>query len=141
MRCREIMHKVECCFLDDPVADIASRMRSLHVGFMPVCNQAGEIIGTITDRDLTVRVLGDRLRLDTPVQGVMSMGPVTCSPSDRLEEAEHLMERFYKWRIVCVDDKNRPVGVISLSDIAEVERASRAGRLLRQISSREVRLI
>jgi CBS domain-containing protein len=57
-----------------------------------------------------------------------------------LEDAEQLMERYYKWRIVCVDHLRRPVGVISLSDIADAEQASRTGKLLREVSSRAVRV-
>lgn len=140
MRCREIMNKVEVCFIDDPVADVADRMRSKHVGFLPVCNSYGQVIGTITDRDLTTRVLADRLSGDVPVQTVMSRGPITCKPDDPLEDAEQLMERYFKWRIICVDHMRRPVGVISISDIADSEQAARTGKLLREVSSRAVRV-
>ena len=110
MRCRDIMNDVECCFIDDPVADVADRMRSRHVGFLPVCNAYGQVIGTITDRDLTTRVLADRLPGDVPVQAVMSRGPITCKPDDLLEDAEQLMERYYKWRIVCCRPPAPPRG-------------------------------
>jgi CBS domain-containing protein len=140
MRCRDVMNKVECCLIDDPVADVAKRMRARHVGFLPVCNGDGQVIGTITDRDLTVRILADRLSPDTPVQAVMTKGPITCRPEAPLEDAEQLMERYYKWRIVCVDEHRRPVGVISLSDIADAEQAWRTAKLLREVSSREVRV-
>lgn len=140
MRCGDVMNKVECCLIDDPVAEIAKRMRARHVGFLPVINNAGQVIGTITDRDLTIRVLADRLSPETPVQAVMTKGPVTCKPEDPLEDAEQLMERYYKWRIVVVDTHRRPVGVISLSDIADAEQAWRAAKLLREVSSREVRV-
>jgi CBS domain-containing protein len=140
MRCRDIMNNVECCFIDDPVADVADRMRARHVGFLPVCNAYGQVIGTITDRDLTTRVLADRLSGDIPVQTVMSRGPITCKPDDLLEDAEQLMERYYKWRIICVDHMRRPVGVISISDIADAEQAARTGKLLREVSSRDVRV-
>lgn len=140
MLCRDIMNKVECCWLDDPVADVAGRMRARHVGFLPVCNHEGQVVGTITDRDLAVRVLADRLSLDTPVHAVMSKGPITCRPNDLLEDAEQLMERYFKWRIVVVDGHRRPVGVISLSDIADAELPTRAAKLLREISARDVRV-
>lgn len=140
MRCGEVMNKVECCTIDDPVADIASRMRSRHVGFLPVLNGDGQVVGTLTDRDLAIRVLADRLSPETPAQAVMSSGPITCRPDDLLEEAEQLMERYFKWRIVCVDEHRRPVGVISLSDIADSEQSARTAKLLREVSSREVRV-
>jgi len=140
MRCRDVMNKVECCNINDSVADIAGRMRSRHVGFLPVVNDDGQVIGTITDRDLAIRVLADRLSPETPAHAVMSRGVITCKPDDPLEDAEQLMERYYKWRIVCVDSGRRPVGVISLSDIADSEQAVRTAKLLREVSSREVRV-
>jgi CBS domain-containing protein len=140
MRCSDVMKKVERCFIDDAVADVASRMRYRRVGFLPVCDAHGRVVGTITDRDLTTRVLADRLSPEVPVQTVMSTGPITCRPSDPLEAAEQLMERYFKWRIVCVDARQRPVGVVSLSDIADAEQAWRAAKLLREVSSRDVRV-
>jgi len=140
MRCGEVMNKVECCFVDDSVAHVAGRMRARHVGFLPVCNDHGQVIGTITDRDLTVRILADRLSPETPVQAVMSKGPITCRVDDPLEDVERMMERYYKWRIVVVDGRRRPIGIISISDVADAEPYGRTGKLLREISSREVRV-
>jgi CBS domain-containing protein len=140
MRCGEVMNQVECCFVDDSVAHVAGRMRARHVGFLPVCNDHGQVIGTITDRDLTVRILADRLSPETPVQAVMSKGPITCRAEAPLEDVERLMERYYKWRIVVVDPRRRPIGIISISDIADTEQYGRTGKLLRDISSREVRV-
>ena len=140
MRCGDIMNKVESCYLDDSVAHVAGRMRARHVGFLPVCNDHGQVVGTITDRDLTIRVLADRLSPETPVQAVMSKGPITCRPDAPLAEVEAMMERYYKWRIVVVDPHRRPIGIISISDIADAEQYVRTGQLLCEISSRDVRV-
>lgn len=129
--------EIETCWVMDAAADVAERMRASAVGFLPVCNDTGEIVGTITDRDLAMRVLAERRPHGTPVHRVMSIDAVTCSPYDDLGFAEELMRRWRKSRIVCVDDRMRPVGVISLSDIAEAEYAWRAGRVLRDVSARE----
>ncbi len=140
MRCRDIMKTdVETCWVMDAAADVAERMRTSGVGFMPVCNDTGEVVGTITDRDLAVRVLAERRPHGTPIHRVMSTDPVTCSPYDDLALAEELMRRWRKSRIVCVDDRMRAIGVISLSDIADAEYAWRAGRVLRDVSARESR--
>lgn len=140
MRCHELMKSpVVCATLDEGACDTAARMRTRKIGFVPVCDDRGRVVGTVTDRDLTLRVLAEHSSMRTPVRHVMTPGPVTCRPDDELEVAEDLMRRNHKSRIICVDDDFRPVGVISLSDIAAYEDAGRAGDLLRAISEREVR--
>lgn len=140
MRCRDLMKSpVVCSKLDDSASDTAARMRSRKIGFVPVCDESGRVVGTVTDRDLVVRVLAERSSSGTPIRLVMTPGPVTCRPNDELQTAEDLMRRYHKSRIICVDEGFKPVGVISLSDIATHDEAARAGELLRAISEREVR--
>jgi CBS domain-containing protein len=134
-----------CCSVDDAASRVAAIMRSRKLGFMPVCDTNGRVVGTVTDRDLTVRVLAEcfqsstpRLVSSTPLRFVMTPGPVTCAPSDDLAVAEDLMRRYHKSRIICVDPEKKPIGVISLSDIARGDQ-DHVGELLREITEREVR--
>jgi CBS domain-containing protein len=139
MKCSKLMKTdIECCPREEKVESAAERMRRRNVGFLPVCDQNGSIIGTITDRDLAVRVLAEHRNVQsTAVGDVMSTEVVCCSPEDELESAESLMMKFKKSRIVCTDEHRHPVGVISLSDIAQVEDASRLSGILGTITSRE----
>lgn len=50
------------------------------------------------------------------------------------------MGRHQKSRIICTGEDGRLVGVISLSDIAQVEEASRAWQTMKEITGREARL-
>lgn len=138
MRCHEIMKTdVVSCWLYDPIWSIASRMRSRDIGFLPVCDDTGEVVGTVTDRDLVVRAMAERLSYDAPVHRVMTARPIACHADDDVRRAEELMRTHYKSRMICVDDRGRPVGVISLSDIADADYPWRVGRVLRDVSSRE----
>ncbi len=147
MICRELMRSpVISCHLDAGAGETAALMRARKVGFIPVCDDDGRVVGTVTDRDLTIRVLAaasvtgePRLHASTPLRLVMTHGPVTCRPDDDLEVAEELMRRNHKARIICVDENRHPVGVISLSDIARRDHAARVGELLRAITEREAR--
>jgi CBS domain-containing protein len=95
-------------------------------------------VGTITDRDIVVRIAADgATTLDTPLDKIMSKSVVSCSPKDQLDRAEQLMEKSRKARIVCADDQGKPVGVISLSDIAQHEDGTRVAKLLREVTRRE----
>lgn len=146
MLCRDLMKSPAiCCSVDDPASRVAAIMRSRKLGFLPVCDTDGRVVGTVTDRDLAIRVLAEcfqsstpRLVTHTPVRHVMTHGPVTCAPQDDLAVAEERMRRNHKSRIICVDERRKPIGVISLSDIARGDESG-VGELLRQITEREVR--
>jgi len=140
MRCEEIMKReIECVSPRDAVEDAATRMRDENVGFLPVCDQSRKVLGTITDRDIAIRLVAARKPGSTFVEELMTREVVACRPKDSMRDAEQAMARHHKSRIVCVDDEGRLVGVISLSDIAQHERGGRASETLRQVSEREAR--
>jgi CBS domain-containing protein len=135
--CRQVMtSRVECLGRDASATAAAMIMRKLNIGFLPICNDRGAAVGALTDRDLVVRVIAARRPLETPIGDVMTPGPIHCSADDPLSVAESLMARFRKSRIVCVDARSRPIGVVSLSDIARVERFDRVSRVLRDVATR-----
>jgi CBS domain-containing protein len=139
MRCQDIMKKdVECVSPQDTVQAAAKRMRDQNVGFLPVCDESRKALGTITDRDLAIRVLAEGNQPNTSAQDVMTREVVACRPEDDLRQALELMSKHHKSRILCVDENGRLVGVISLSDIAQSS-GGEAAQTLRQVSQREAR--
>lgn len=141
MKCSEIMKKeLECVPPSEPVEAAAARMRDGNLGFLPVCGPSKEVLGTITDRDITVRVVAAGKPASVPVEQVMTREIVACAPGDDLRQAERAMTEHHKSRVLCCDAGGHLVGVISLSDIAQVEGARRAVDTLRGISEREARI-
>lgn len=141
MNCSELMKtNVACCKASEPVENVAELMKSRNIGFVPICGDDGSVIGTLTDRDLTIRVLAEhRGASSTRAADVMTREVVCCRPDEDLSVAERLMSDHKKSRIICVDDQKHPVGVISLSDIADRDNAARSSGLLSSISQREAR--
>lgn len=141
MECSELMKTdVECCDLGDTIEEVALRMAERKIGFVPVCDN-GEVVGTLTDRDIVVRVVAaGRDPAITSIEEVFSRGVIACSESDDLRFAEALMSRHKKSRIVCLNDQGKLAGVISLSDIARIETGARSSALLRSVSQREARI-
>lgn len=138
MRCEEIMKRnVECVSPRDTAEDAACRMRDENVGFLPVCDQSGKVLGTLTDRDLAVRVVAEGKASGTLVEDVMTREVVACQPEDDLRDAQATMAVHEKSRIMCIAQDGRLVGVISLSDIAQHETGARAAETLRDVSERE----
>lgn len=140
MKCKEIMKTdVQCCSPRDSAEDAAILMRDENVGFLPVCDQSNKVLGTITDRDLALRILAEKKGANTELEDVMTNEVVACRPDDDVREAERLMAENHKSRIVCLDERGGLIGVISLSDIAQHERGGRAAETLRDVSERETR--
>ena len=138
MKCAELMKTdVECSRAGDSVELVAKKMRDRNIGFMPVCNAQGVAIGTVTDRDLTLRVLAERRSNDTRVEEVMSSDVISCRAEDELSSAEALMSKHKKSRMLIADEQGHPLGVISLSDIAKTERSGTASAILRSVAQRE----
>lgn len=139
--CRDVMKSdVKCLDPQETVMDAAVRMREEGIGFLPVCDDTGQVLGTITDRDVTVRVVAVGESTAWPVGNYMTPRAVACRPSDDLATAEEIMSQEQVSRILCVNERGELEGVISLSDIAQVEEEGRAARTLRDVSEREVRI-
>lgn len=135
MQCSEIMKaQPECIGPAVTAGDAAKRMREKNIGFLPVCDDSGAPIGTVTDRDLAVRVVAPGLTSATPVGDVMTREVIACRTTEDLEHAKALMAQHRKSRIMCIDDAGRLAGVISLSDIAQ---NGDAATTLRDVSARE----
>src|SRR5258706_9849461 len=137
MRCEEIRKRdVECVSPQDNVQTAARRMRDENVGFLPVCGDDKKVVGTVTDRDLAIRVVAEnRVPLSTKVGDVLTREVIACRPADDVKKAQQLMAKHHKSRMIVIDDSDRVIGVISLSDIAQ--RFSDAGETLREVSERE----
>lgn len=138
LKCRDVMKiDVECVGKSHMVLTATRMMQRRNVGFLPVCNDEGAVLGAITDRDIVVRVVAARLAVDRTMVGkVFSPEIAACSPDDPLKAAEDLMAQTKKSRIVCTDSMRHPLGVVSLSDVARIEGVNTVTRVLRAVSTR-----
>jgi CBS domain-containing protein len=122
---------------DRPASEAARVMAENDVGFIPVTDSDGSVVGVVTDRDLTLRVLGEGRAADTPLEQVMSEEVVSCYAGDDLGVCELLMRDNQVSRLVVLGDDDLLAGVISLSDVAQYEDERRAGELLADVTERE----
>ncbi len=137
MRCQDIMKRpVLLCHDYDTVQVAARRMADANIGFVPIWDRNPQLVGTITDRDITVRLAAlDRAASDTRIADVMTREIVSCRVSDDITIAERLMAEHHKSRIIVMSGA-APAGVISLSDLAAVDE-EHAIRTLRSVTARE----
>jgi CBS domain-containing protein len=114
------------------VVEAARLMREQHIGSLPVTEDE-RVVGMITDRDITTRVVAESGDLDgTSVGDVCSRDPVNVEPDNDLEEALQLMARHQVRRLAVVEN-GRLVGMIAQADIA-LKDNERTGELLGAIS-------
>jgi CBS domain-containing protein len=137
--CAELMKRdVQSVMETDTAQQAAEIMAVRNIGFLPVCDAARNIVGTLTDRDIAVRVIAQGLSpTDCLVADAMTRGVVACHPDDPLTTAEELMAKHHVSRLVITDEDGYLVGVISLSDLVEREGPRRAARTLRAVATRE----
>ncbi len=140
MRCDEIMHSpVSTLGEMDTAVDAARRLRDDNIGFLAVCDRDGRVVGALTDRDLTTRVLAEGAPPETLLSVIMTREIVCCAPDDDVVEAERLMASKKKSRILCVNEAGQPVGVISVTDLLVHEDGWRVARTMKKIARRMTR--
>ncbi|MEO3749365.1 CBS domain-containing protein [Streptomyces sp. B6B3] len=117
----------------DSVAQAARLMKDNDTGDVAVVED-GHVVGIITDRDITVRVVATDRPTSTTVADVASKGEVaTISPRATLTQAASVMRDKAVRRLPVVED-GRLLGMISLGDLA-IERDPESG--LADISAAE----
>lgn len=120
--------------------EAAKTLRDENIGFLPVAQPDGTVVGVVTDRDLVLRLLAEELPDTTPVEELMTEDVIYCHSGDDLGVAEHLMRLNQVSRLVVLGDNQLLAGVLSLTDLAEYEEACRVAEVAADISGREVDL-
>lgn len=102
------------------IVEAAEAMRDNDVGDVFVVEEE-RLIGVLTDRDIVVRVMaGDLDPLTTRAAQVCGADPYGVSPSTPVSHVVEVMRERAIRRIPVVDEHLRPVGAISIGDLAVV---------------------
>lgn len=99
--------------------DAARAMKQRDIGDVLVSDDDGKLCGILTDRDIVVRGLADG-RIGATLGDICSPEPVSVAPDAPIGDAVRLMGERAIRRLPVTDD-GRPVGMVSLGDLA-VER-------------------
>jgi CBS domain-containing protein len=104
-----------------PTTNLASAVEQLwraDCGALPVADDAGTLVGIITDRDICV-ALGTRNRPAStiPVGEVMRRSVEACHADDDVDLALDRMRNRRVRRLPVLDDDGKLAGIVSLNDI------------------------
>ncbi len=127
MKAKELMtpHPV-CCTPDDTVQQAANLMQQHDCGCIPVVEdtKTNRMAGTITDRDVALRVVAQGKSSDTRVRDAMSTNPICCSAHDDVNTVERIMGERQVRRVPVVDEQNCCIGIVSQADLARADQVS-----------------
>jgi CBS domain-containing protein len=121
---------------DMNAADAAGLMRSFDTGMVPIVDEDGRLQGLVTDRDLAVRVVAERVDpTRVRLRDIMTREVETVSPDQSLAEAREFMAERRIRRLPVLKGEEL-VGVLSLGDVAVAASSDRAtGEALEAIST------
>jgi CBS domain-containing protein len=110
---------VKTCRQHDMLDRAAQLMWDHDIGSLPVVDASGQVVGMVTDRDACMAAYMQAQPLHrVPVTVAMTNHVVTCRPDDTDVAAARLMAKHKIHRIPVVDDDQKPIGVVSLNDLA-----------------------
>ena len=103
----------------DTVLDGANLMVRHDISAIVIFGDDGKLVGIVTERDLTRRVLADGLDSEATALGdIMTKDPDTLSPDDAILDALELM-RTRRYRHLPVVKDTKVIGTVSICDLYE----------------------
>jgi CBS domain-containing protein len=118
---------------DASVVEAARIMRDKDTGIVPVV-ESDQLSGTVTDRDIAVRVVAEgRDPASTVVREIASTDVATVEPEQDLSDALRLMAERQVRRLPVVEN-GRLVGIVAQADVARESNDSQTGELVEEIS-------
>jgi CBS domain-containing protein len=115
-----------------PITEAAALMDLLAVGALVVVEPDGRPVGIVTDRDLVVRAMANRLSPDARVDMVMSTDLVTLAPDADLRDAFRIFDEHAIRRLPLVAG-DRLVGMLTVDDLV-VDVTADLVRLVRPVT-------
>ena len=98
---------------DRPVREALQVMETYHISGVPVVDEAGHLVGIITNRDLRFET-----RFDIPVSEVMTKQPLVTVPvGTTLEQAKAVLQKHRIEKLLVIDHDKRIKGLITVKDI------------------------
>ena len=136
MQVREIMTQdPACCSTTSRLPEVAQMMVDHDCGEIPVVDDRRRLVGVITDRDITCRVVATgRNPAEVTAAEAMSTPVVTVTADSALEECLRTMEEHQIRRVPVVDGQGGCCGMVAQADIARSASATKTGEVVREVS-------
>jgi CBS domain-containing protein len=118
-------HQLFTAQAQETLEEAADRLSWRQVGALPVF-EGQQLVGILTERDLTVALADGADPARTPVSDYMTTAPTVLGPDSELAEAAHTMLALGVRHLPIVRG-GRLVGVLSIRDLLDAEVALARG--------------
>jgi CBS domain-containing protein len=103
------------------LTEVARLMRDHDIGDVVVA-RGDDVVGVVTDRDITIRAVAEGADPQSvAAESVCSTPAVTVAPEDSCADAVRVMREHAVRRLPVVEQGGRPVGIITIGDLAKSE--------------------
>lgn len=124
-----------CCQQDTPLQAVAQMMIDNDCGMIPVVDDDGKPVGTVTDRDIAVRIVARGKDAATSCAcDAMSTPVTTIASTTSLYDATCVMEAEKIRRVVVVDGNGKLAGVAAIADLALAGKDEATAHVVKQVS-------
>ena len=112
------MSKRKCYTLTeaDTVKTASQNLHEKKIGSMPVLDKNNNIIGIISERDLSQFIYSERFNINLPVTQIMTKKLVTCDLNTSVTELMKEMTEKKIRHILIIEDK-KLLGIVSIGDV------------------------
>jgi CBS domain-containing protein len=108
---------VAAVIVTDTVYNSAKIMADKNIAALVVVDGQGSLIGIVTERDMTQRVIAAGLDgKTTPIADIMTKNPDTLSPDDSAGDALQLMQTR-NYRHLPVTENGKCIAIVSIRDL------------------------
>ncbi len=98
--------------------DAIARMKAHRSGTVLI-GDADRLDGIFTERDVLMKLLGQTIDYDAPVERYMTTNPRTLGPHNTLAEAVRLMTEGKYRHLPIVDAAGKPLGLLGARDLVD----------------------
>ena len=112
------MSKRKCYTLTetDTVKIASQNLHEKKVGSMPVLNKDNNVVGIISERDLSQFIYAERFNSNLPISQIMTKELVTCDLNTSVTELMNEMTEKKIRHILIMEDK-KLLGIVSIGDV------------------------
>ena len=112
------MSKRECFTLSerDTVKIASQQFHEKKIGCMPVINSRNDVVGILSERDLSRFIYAEKFNLTMPITAIMTKNLVTCDLNTSVTELmDEMTEK--KIRHILIMENKKLLGIVSIGDV------------------------